>query len=334
MESICDLKCSKQRPGFPEQPGHPLLFIRVRAANCQLINRHFLGPSGSPSWSGRSETEAKCACLQQSLHWPVPKPRSPEERRCVSGCERPAVTLGPGPWGWMSEQAYPSGGPWAASYWRGSILRATGSVGSWSQYSYIEQTNELHSMLLPLKIRNLSVLVSEVVLDFQPIACILMVSWDKLRTRSLFVLKPVSGWPGVHPPEVTPVRPTSVGLLLPLRQPRLWSRATFRPHALFEAANHSSLRTVNSSFTPRTLLKSVSQCTLNLCSLPHVMMPCFFISPGQSTSSDSGFTGLQLSAAMFLGALRTPHCLYFHVHLPQILLSSMLSLVAEHSWRD
>lgn len=128
-------------------------------------------------------------------------------------------------------------------------------------------------MLLPLKIRNLSVLVSEIVLDFQPIACILMVSWDKLRTRSLFVLKPVSGWPSVHPPEVTPVGPTSVGLLLPLRQPRLWSRATFGPHALFEAANHSSFQTVNSSFTPRTLLKSVSQCTLNLCSLPRVMMP-------------------------------------------------------------
>ena len=130
MESTCDLQHSKQRPGFPEQPGHPLLFIRVRAADCQLINRHFLGPSGSQSWSGCLETEAKCACLQQSLHWPVLKPRSQEERRCVRGCERPAVTLGPERRGQTSEQARSSGGPWAASCWCGSVLRATGSVGS------------------------------------------------------------------------------------------------------------------------------------------------------------------------------------------------------------
>ena len=156
-----------------------------------------------------------------------------------------------------------------------------------------------------------------------------------MRTRSLLLLKPVSGWPSVHPPEVTPVRSTSVGCFLSLRQPQPWSRATFGSHPLFEADNHSSLRTANSSFTPRTLLKSVSHCTLNLCSLPQIMMFCFLVSPGHSMSSDSRFTGLQLSATMFLGTLRTLHYLYFHVHHPQILLSSMLALTHSSilAWR-
>ena len=139
----------------------------------------------------------------------------------------------------------------------------------------------------------------------------------------------------MHPPEVTPVRSTSVGWFLLLRQPQPWSRATFGSHPLFEAVNHSSLRTVNSSFTPRTLLKSVSHCTLNLCSLPRIMMFCFLVPPGHSMSSDSRFTGLQLSATMFLGTLRTLHYRYFHVHLPQILLSSMLALTHSSAlaWR-
>lgn len=100
---------------------------------------------------------------------------------------------------------------------------------------------------------------------------------------------------------------------------------------IWRSCHPFNLQVMNSSYTPPALWKPIFQSNLTFCSLPYIMAFCSLICPDHYHV----LAGLQLRVTV-LGGPATPSFSLplFHVHLPQILPSSILSLVAEHGWRN
>lgn len=122
------------------------------------------------------------------------------------------------------------------------------------------------------------------------------------------------------------MRSTPIGLFPSLRKTS--SKAC---DIIWRSCHPFNLQAMNSSCTPPALWKPIFQSNLTFCSLPYIMAFCSLICPDHCHV----LAGLQLRVTM-LGGPETPSFFlpFFHVHLPRILLSSILSLVVEHSWRN
>lgn len=130
----------------------------------------------------------------------------------------------------------------------------------------------------------------------------------------------------MHPLLVIPVGSTTIGLF-----PSLMKTSSKACDIIWRSCHPFNLQAMNSSYTPPALWKPIFQSNLTFFSLPYIMAFCSLISPDHCHV----LAGLQLRVTVFGGPETLSFFLpFFHVHLPQILPSSILSLVVEHSWRN
>lgn len=100
----------KQEAGLPGIASHPLLFIRVRAADCQLINQTLLGPQGHQVDLGALKRSQVCVPAAESA-LTRPKTQISGERRMRAGV-------------WKTQQPRSSQSPWAGEVSKPPIWRS------------------------------------------------------------------------------------------------------------------------------------------------------------------------------------------------------------------